>query len=150
MSTNTTTVTTPKANKAQLEAQLAAMQAQLEGMASMQAQLTALAEANAKLQTELASAKAKEAAPKAERTTLPTWRGHSATALVRSLAKMGAAPGTINRVLVGMGIIASPATISTQRQEARKGKEGAKLTPEQEVELRKLMAGIPATTPYAG
>ena len=73
------------------------------------------------------------------RTALPTWGGHSCTGLIRAFTHLGYAPGTINRILVGIGIVCSPATISTQRQHAKKGKAGATLTTSQ-VEVFRLMA----------
>jgi hypothetical protein len=99
------------------------------------------------LQAKLAEVQAENEALKARinkqgvgRTTLPTWKGHAATALIRSLALLGANAGAINRALVKLDIVASPATIVQQRRAAiKEGKEGALLSKEDETELTALI-----------
>jgi hypothetical protein len=77
------------------------------------------------------------------RTTLATWRTHSATSIIRSLALMGANPARINGALVKMNIVASPATIIQQRRQALKeAKAGAPLSTEDETALKAILAQV--------
>lgn len=132
-------------------------------VAAQEAQLTAMAAELAQLKQQLADSNAALAASQqtaAPRTTLPTFDGIAATALIRSLANgpLGQlSPSQIQRCLLGLGIAASPSTVTTQRQLALKGhpkhgiapKAGPTLTEAQVARLKAALLAGPQFAPQA-
>lgn len=117
-------------------------------VAQLQAQLAQLQAQNAALLSQVTGGQG-------SRSTM-AWQGHSCTALIRAMAHANYGAGQINRVLVALGLVVSPATISTQRQLAKgnakkaiAGKPGATLTPAQWGHLQACLAAAapPAFAP---